>query len=99
MNSFSKYIENYWKEVKDQYNISFGEFELICKTPFKFVKNIISSGVLKNIRFKYFGVFQVSGSRVKYSKKSLQANYDKRLVSEKHYNKRMNVLNNYEEVD
>ena len=96
MNSFSKNIEDYWEEVKDQYNISFEEFSIICKTPFKFTKNMMSSGILKNIRFKYFGTFEVSSSRVKYSKKSLQANFDKKLVSEKHYNKRMNILNSYE---
>lgn len=95
MNSFSNNVEEYWKQVKNQYNISFDEFKKVCYTPFKFTKEIMSSGILKNIRFKYFGVFEVSGSRVKYCKKSLQANYDKKVISEKHYNKRLKILENY----
>ena len=96
MDSFSNIIEEYWEEVKDQYDIPFEEFKLVCRTPFKFAKEIMSSGILKNIRFKYFGVFEVSGSRVHYCKKSLESNYEKGVISEKHYTKRLNVLNNYE---
>lgn len=96
MDSFLTNVEEYWEEVKDQYDVSFEEFKIICRSPFKFVKEVMSSGILKNIRLKYFGVFEVSKSRVNYCKKSLQKNYDKGLVSKKHYNKRMEILNNYD---
>ena len=64
--------------------------------PFKFLKKIISSGILKNIRLQYLGTFEVSKNRVNYSKKMLQENYDNNVISEVRYKDRMKVLNNYE---
>ena len=98
MESFLTNVEQYWEEVKDQYDISFDEFKEVCKTPFKFVKEIISSGVLKNIRLKYFGVFEVSKSRVTFSKKTLEKNYSRGVISEEKYSKKLKTLNSYAEV-
>jgi len=97
LTSASSYIEEYWEGVKDQYDISFEEFKKICLHPFKFIKECMASGELKNIRMKYLGVFQVSGSRVKYSKKSLDANFEKGVISAERYFRRLQILNNYEE--
>jgi hypothetical protein len=89
-------IEEYFEEVGDQYNIDLQHFKLICNTPFRFVKKIMSSGVLENIRIQYLGIFKVSPSRVHYSKKTLQENFDNGLISEKRYTDRFKVLSNYE---
>ena len=72
------------------------EFKLICNSPFKFVKEIINRGTLKNIRFQYFGVFEVMPSRVKYSLKTLEDNFKKNKITEERYNKRKEILEAYE---
>ena len=98
MESSASNIEQYYEQVREQYpNIDLEHFKVICTAPFKQVKKVMSSGVLRNIRLQFLGVFEVSQSRVKYSKRSLQANYDNGLISEKRYTERMKVLNSYEE--
>lgn len=99
MDSNKVNIEEYWNEVHDIYDIDFEEFNLICRAPFKFVKKIMSLGSLKNIRFKYFGIFEVSKSRVKYSKKAIEKNYKEGKISKERYDKRISILNNYVEQD
>lgn len=95
METASTNIEEFHR-TSDYNDIPLGEFKLICNSPFKFVRKVFSEGTLKDIRFQYLGVFEVSASRVKYSKKTLQENYDNQLISEKRYTERMKVLNNYE---
>ena len=87
-------IKEYYEEVKNLYDIPYEEFEKICRTPFKFVKEKFNEGLLKNIRFQYFGVFEVSKGRVKYSKKQVEKNYREDKISLERYEKRMKVLNN-----
>lgn len=89
-------IEEYYNEVKDQYDIDLEHFKFICNTPFRFVKKIMSSGVLSNIRIQYLGTFEVSPSRVRFSKKSTQENYDLNLISKVKYESKMKILNSYE---
>ena len=93
----SNLIEEFYNAEGKDYNISLEECKLICNSPFKFVKEILGRGILKNIRLQYFGVFEVSSSRVKYSKKTLEENYNKGLISEKRYKERKETLNNYKE--
>ena len=64
-------VEEFYEEIKNTYpDISLNEFRIICNSPFKFIKEIINRGVLKNVRLQYFGVFEVMPSRVKYSLKT-----------------------------
>ena len=54
-------IEEFYEEVKHIYpDLSINEFRIICNSPFSFAKQIINRGTLRNIRFQYFGVFEVS---------------------------------------
>lgn len=92
MGSLLSNIEEYWDMVEDQYDITFEEFKGVCISPFKFIKDSMASGVLRNIRIKYFGVFTVSVRRVKFSKINLEKNYKSKVISEKHYKKRIKVL-------
>jgi len=41
-------------------------------------------------------MFEVSKSRLNYSKKMVEQNFKNKLISEKKYNERMSVLNSYE---
>ena len=90
-------IEEFYEENKHIYpDLSISEFRLICNSPFKFTKEVINRGTLRNIRFQYFGVFEVMPSRVKYSLKTLEENFKTNKISEERYNKRKEILENYE---
>lgn len=89
-------IEQFYQEEGYKYGISLEECKLICTAPFKLVKEVMSRGLLRNIRLQYFGVFEVSGSRVKYNLKSLEENYKNGTISEERYNKRKEILTSYE---
>ena len=94
----SRLIEEFYEEQKLVYpDITIAEFNIICNSPFKFVKYIINKGILKNIRLQYFGVFEVIPSRVKYSLKTLEENFKKGTISEKRYTDRKEVLERYED--
>ena len=91
-------IEEFYEEVKHIYpDLSINEFRLICNSPFKFTKEVINRGTLRNIRFQYFGVFEVMPSRVKYSLKTLEENYKSKKITEERYNKRKKILEKYGE--
>ena len=89
-------IEEFYEENKHTYpDLSINEFRNICNSPFKFAKEIINRGTLKNIRLQYFGVFEVMPSRVKYSLKTLEDNFKKNKITEEKYNKRKEILERY----
>lgn len=91
-------VEEFYEEIKNTYpDISLNEFRIICNSPFKFTKEVINRGTLKNVRLQYFGVFEVMPSRVKYSLKTLENNYETGKITEERYNKRKEILERYEE--
>ena len=90
-------IEEFYEEVKHIYpDLSIDEFKIICNSPFSFAKQVINRGILKNIRFQYFGVFEVMPSRVKYSLKTLTENFNTGKITKERYEKRKQILSNYE---
>ena len=94
----SDVIEEFYKQQEHLHDsISINELRLICSSPFKFTKEVINRGTLKNIRLQYFGVFEVSPSRVKYSLKTLEKNYEEGKITIERYNKRKEILESYEE--
>lgn len=91
-------IEEFYEEVKHIYpDLSIDEFKIICNSPFSFAKQVINRGILKNIRFQYFGVFEVMPSRVKYSLKTLEENFKANKITKERYNKRKETLEKYGE--
>ena len=94
----SDIIEKFYEQEKSSYpDLSLTEFKLICSSPFKFTKEVINRGTLKNVRLQYFGIFEVMSSRVKYFLKTLENNYEAGKITEERYNKRKEILGNYEE--
>ena len=90
-------IGEFYEETKHLYpNLSINEYRIICNSPFSFVKQVINRGTLRNIRFQYFGVFEVMHSRVKYSLKTLEENFKAKKITEDMYNKRKEILEAYE---
>lgn len=93
----SDVIEEFYEQEKHSYaDLSLAEFKLICNSPFKFTKEVINRGTLKNVRLQYFGVFEVSSSRVKYSLKTLEDNYETGKITKERYDKRKEILDNYD---
>lgn len=88
-------FESLVDKFKEESNIDLPieELQLICSSPFRFLKDNISNGVLKNTRFQYLGVFEVNKPMVKFSKKTLEEKYSQGLVSEKRYKERIEILN------
>jgi hypothetical protein len=98
MESSASNIEQYFETIKEQYpDITLEHFKAICTAPFKQVKKVMSYGVLRDIRLQFLGVFEVSQSRIKYSKKALTENFENNLISEKRYTDRLKVLDSYED--
>ena len=55
-----KLILDFYKDhIENNYDITFEECNLICRSPWKFLKIQMSDDRLPKIRFRYFGVFQV----------------------------------------
>jgi len=92
-------IEEFYREEGHKFGISLEECKLICTAPFKLIKEVMSRGLLRDIRLQYFGVFEVSGSRVKYNLKSLEESYKNGTISEERYNRRKEILTSYEGKD
>lgn len=88
-------IEDFFELKGAKFDITFEECKLICNSVFKFVKDIINKGSLKNIRLQYFGIFKVSGSRVKYSQDALQNKFKNKNMTNENFEKRNKILNNY----
>lgn len=95
--AYKSNIEEFYDKVKDSYDIDYQEFKLICNTPFNFIKKITNGNILRDFRLKYFGVFKVSASKVRYYKKNLQESYSKGNISESYYRTKLKTLEDYEQ--
>lgn len=85
-------IEEFYQKINNTYNISIEELNIICSSPFRFLKDKISEGILIDTRFQYFGKFEVNKPMVKYSKKVLEEKYSKGEITEKRYKERLSIL-------
>ena len=57
-------IEEYYRDIMDKYpHVTLEQLKQICFTPWKFLKQEMESGDLTEVRFKYFGTFQVYPGR------------------------------------
>lgn len=53
------YIREYYEEVKEQYGISFEQFNAICRAPFIYFRKMMESMTFPIIHIQYFGKFLV----------------------------------------
>jgi hypothetical protein len=96
MDLTNKNIEEYFEMVKEDYDIDYNHFKIICGSPFRMLKNVVSQGLMKNVRLQYLGVFEVSAGRVKYQKRILEDKLNNGLIGVKKYEEKMKTLNRYE---
>lgn len=89
-------IKAFYEENKSSLGMSESEVIALCSSPFKLVKEVISSGSLKDIRLKYFGIFKTTQTKVDYAKKKWGERLEKNLATEEEYKEVMLKLNSYE---
>lgn len=90
-------IEEYYEEVKDQYNIDLEHFKFICGTPFRFARRIISSGILDSMRIQYLGTFEPVGARVKYFRRVIEEKFQKGEITKERYEQKIKMFDTYED--
>ncbi len=56
------------KKISEKYKISEIKADLIVKTQFKLLKDVISNGDFESVRLKHLGMFTVKKNRFKYYK-------------------------------
>ncbi len=88
-----KLVEEYYNEL--QPDMTYKEFEAICKTPFLHVKRKISNDELFEIRFKFLGRFSPSPAKVLWMLKHNQERFDKDLILQKTYARTLIILTTY----
>lgn len=86
-------IEQYFNET--QPNMSYKEFEAICKTPFAHMKSKLSTDELFEIRYRYLGRFYPVPSKILWNLKKNQQRFDDGLISQKEYSKTLISLTRY----
>lgn len=60
-------ITEFHKKMASQFpDIDFEQAKDICSGPWKFLKEQMENGELEEVRFKYFGTFQVYPNRAKH---------------------------------
>ena len=94
-------IEEFYEKVKDEFpSITIEDTKDICFTPWRFLKQQMESGDLPEVRFKYFGTFQVYKGRAENMLYNLKQRFKFHKIEPKQYFglKQMleNFLNNYD---
>ena len=89
-------IEEYYNTIKDKYpDLTPEDCKEICSAPWKFLKQEIESGELPEIRFKYFGSFQVYKGRAENMLYNLKVKFDNQKITEDYYMKYKVMIENY----
>lgn len=88
-------IEQYWNTLEPKPDMTFKEFETICKAPFLHMRRKISEEKLYDIRFKYLGSFTPTPKQVVRTLTRLREQYKKKYVREDTYVKRTEAILNY----
>jgi hypothetical protein len=87
-------IEEFYNQFKPE-DLTYKEFEAICKTPFLHMRRKLATDELYEIRLKFFGKFMPSPSKIVWLLEYTQERYDKELITQKTYNKSIMYLTNY----
>lgn len=80
------------EEYKD---LTLNDLRRICFTPFLFLRKIMQSNVLTEIRFKYLGVFLVSSRKAKTNLDKAEIRYAKGLITQEEFYEIKNMVDNY----
>ena len=84
--------EHYKNNVSNYPGISLEQAKEICHGPWEFLKKEMQSGELSEVRFKYFGTFQVYPGRAKNMLISLKERFKMNKVNREWYFKTKKML-------
>jgi hypothetical protein len=85
-------INEFYKTIEDS-KITIEQAKDICYGPWRFLKEEMENGELCEIRFKYFGTFQVYPGRAKNMLQNLKQKVNN--ISTKEYSRIENILTNF----
>ena len=89
-------IEEYFITIADQYpSLTLEECKEICNAPWRFLKQEVESGELPEVRFKYFGTFQVYKGRAEMMLYNLKQRFKFHKIEPKQYFKLKEMLVNH----
>ena len=89
-------IEEYFIKIADQYpSLTLEECKEICNAPWRFLKQEVESGELPEVRFKYFGTFQVYQGRAEMMLYNLKQRFKFHKIDPKQYFRLKEMLDKY----
>ena len=89
-------IEEFYNKNIDKFpGLTLEQYKEICFTPWRFLKQEIESGELPEIRFKYFGTFQVYKGRAENMLYNLKQRFKFRKIEPKQYFSLKEMLEKY----
>jgi len=84
------------EDLPEEYkNIPMVVLKDICFTPFEFLRKVMQSNVLTEIRFKYFGVFLVSSRKAKTMLDKAEIRFSKGLITKEEFDSIKFMVENY----
>ena len=87
-------LNEFYNKMKVEHpNISLEQAKDICYGPWRFLKEEMENGELAEVRFKYFGTFQVYPGRAKNMLINLKQKIN--TITEKEYLRIENILTNF----
>lgn len=90
----SELVEEFLEKNKDKYeNYDYVQASLVCRYPFKYIKKMMASEDIPDIRIQYFGIFRPLKKRLKGMLVILKKNLDKDKISLFDYNRYVSVIN------
>ena len=89
-------IQEYYNTIKETYpDLTPEDCKEICSAPWKFLKQEIESGELPEIRFKYFGTFQVYKGRAENMLFNLKERFKLHKIDRHQYFRLKEMLEKY----
>ena len=88
-------IEKYYNELDPKPDMSFEDFQDICRTPFRHLQQKLSSRVLYDIRYKYFGKFTPKPNQLVWLLHNTRERCNKGLIEQKSYNATVVMITDY----
>ena len=68
LKALEEFYEYYKGKAGEDFQMDFGDFCRVCRTPFRFLKKEMTDGTLDPYRLQYLGTFTIPENRIKFWK-------------------------------
>ena len=90
----SELVEEFLEENKDKYEgYEYVQASLVCRYPFKYIKKMMASEDIPDIRIQYFGIFRPLKKRLKGMLVILNKKLSNNQISLEDYNRNTRIIN------